>query len=169
MKITTCSQSDITAIYDLYAHARTLQTERKMVVWPHLEKSFMAAEIAENRHWKIVIEGEIACNWVVTYNDKDIWEEKDKNDAIYLHRIATNPNFRGRYFVKTIVEWAKAHAKQHQRAYIRLDTLGNNAQLIEHYTKSGFTFLGIFHLKNTLQLPKHYQIEPDCLLFELVV
>ena len=50
---------------------------------------------------------------------------------------------------------------------IRLDTLGNNIKLIEHYTNAGFDFLGMFRLKNTAGLPMHYQEELNCCLFEI--
>ncbi len=169
MNIKNCIPSDVDSIYKLYDAARTLQIARNMVVWPYFEKSFLEQEIRECRQWKIVIGQKMACNWVVTYSDEDIWEERDQGDAIYLHRIATHPDFRGMQLVKTIVDWAKDYAKSHQRKYVRLDTLGMNTKLIAHYTNCGFTFLGVFQLKNTQKLPIHYQKEPQCLLFELAV
>lgn len=169
MEISNCTSDDADAILNLYAAARELQIARQMVVWPIFEKSFIEAEIREQRQWKITIDGSIACNWAVAYADPDIWEEKDQADAIYIHRIATHPNFRGRQLVKNLVTWAAEHARQHHRTYVRLDTLGMNTKLIEHYTAAGFTFLGVVELKNTQHLPEHYQRESQCLLFELEV
>ena len=65
-----------------------------MEVWPLIEKSFIEKEIKELRQWKLVIEDFIVCNWAIAFSDKEIWEERDKNDSIYIHRIATNPAFR---------------------------------------------------------------------------
>ncbi|HEV8272366.1 MAG TPA: GNAT family N-acetyltransferase, partial [Chitinophagaceae bacterium] len=65
-------------------------------------------EINEKRQWKLVIENTIACNWAITFSDKEIWGEKDKNDAIYIHRIATNPNFRGNRYIDRIVSWQRS-------------------------------------------------------------
>ena len=76
--------------------------------------------------------------------------------------------FRGLNFVKLIVNWAVEFGKENKLEFVRLDTLGNNTKLIEHYTNAGFTFLGIFDLKNTDQLPAHYQNEPAC-LFEIKI
>jgi hypothetical protein len=73
--------------------------------------------------------------WAITFNDAEIWEERDCNDAIYIHRIATHSDFRGHNFVKIIVDWAK-NTQSIGKDYIRLDTLGNNLKLIEHYTNS---------------------------------
>ncbi len=126
-------------------------------------------EIETNHQWKIVIDGTIACVWATTLNDEAICAEKDQNDAIYIHRIATNAELRGNNFVMKIVGWAKDFARKHNREYVRLDTLGNNTRLIDYYVKSGFNFLGIFELENTSSLPLHYQQEPQCCLFEVAV
>ena len=109
----------------------------------------------------------MACNWAITFSDKEIWEEKDQNDSIYIHRIATNPAFRGQRLVKNIVAWAKNYAREHGKKFVRLDTLGNNTRLIQHYTEAGFNFLGVVRLADVSKLPLHYHREPDCLLFEL--
>ncbi|GAA4273049.1 GNAT family N-acetyltransferase [Aquimarina gracilis] len=167
MNIQNCELADIPAILRLYQAARDLQIERKMVVWPHFDDSFVQKEIEEGRQWKLVKDNEIACNWAIAYNDQEIWGDQDQNDGVYIHRICTNPNFRGNGYIHDIVVWAKEHAEQKGKTYIRLDTLGNNQKLIKHYTSAGFDFLGVFNLSDTASLPKHYQDEPDCLLFEL--
>src|SRR5687767_5246140 len=149
LKIENCVMDDINMILSLYEEARTLQTHKGMVVWPLFKKEFVAREINEQRQWKLVIDNAIACNWAITFEDKDIWGHKDKNDSIYIHRIATNPGFRGNRFIDKIVEWAKQYAAQLGKQFIRLDTLGNNRGLIKHYTSAGFKFLGMFKLADT--------------------
>lgn len=167
--IKSCLLNDADAILALYNAARHLQTQKKMVVWPKFERSLIEEEIREERQWKLVIDDEIACNWAITFEDKEIWEERDNNDAIYIHRIATSPVFRGNRFIDGIVAWAKAYALSKGKRYIRLDTLGNNTRLIDHYKSAGFNFLGIFQLKSTKNLPAHYQDEPNCCLFEMEI
>jgi ribosomal protein S18 acetylase RimI-like enzyme len=169
MIISNCTRFDTDAILSLYQAARDLQVQKKMVVWPPFERSFIEKEIAEERQWKMTENNVIACNWAITFNDKEIWEERDKDDAIYIHRIATHPDFRGRRFIHDLVNWAKAYASQKGRKFVRLDTLGNNTRLIEHYTSAGFEFLGMFRLTNTASLPRHYQDETNCCLFEMRV
>jgi phage terminase large subunit-like protein len=68
--------------------------------------------------------------------------------------------------VAKIVDWAKQFADEKEIQFIRLDTLGNNTRLIEHYKEAGFDFLGMHTLKNTSNLPEHYQEAPVC-LFEI--
>jgi ribosomal protein S18 acetylase RimI-like enzyme len=166
-KIENCLMNDADNILSLYQSARDLQTSNGMVVWPIFEKSFIEKEINELRQWKLVIENIIVCNWSITFSDKEIWGEKDKDNSIYIHRIATDPAFRGNRYIHRIVKWAREYAKQKEKQFVRLDTLGNNIKLIEHYSSAGFQFLGIFELTDTSNLPGHYQKEPNCCLFEI--
>ena len=169
LAIKNSSFEDVNTILALYDAAIELQTQKNMVVWPTFERSFIEKEIEDKRHWKIMIGKDIACNWSITFQDKEIWGEKDNNNSIYIHRLAANPAFRGNRFIDAIVPWAKAYALSKGRKYIRLDTLGNNTRLIEYYTSAGFDFLGIFKLTNTQNLAAHYQREPNCCYFEIAI
>ncbi len=140
-----------------------------MVVWPVFEKPFIDNEIQEQRQWKLIIDNTIACNWAITFEDKNIWELKDQGDALYIHRICANPIFRGNRYIDILVEWAKKYAVERGKRIVRIDTLGNNTKLIEHYTSAGFQFLGMFELTDTSNLPGHYQNERNCCLFQIAV
>ena len=167
MKIENCVAADITEIFWLYRIAADYQRSKQtVVVWPEFERQLVETEIAENRQWKLIIDDEIACIWAVTFNDEQIWEERNADAAVYIHRIAVNPRFRGKNFVSLIVAWAKKYAKSNGKDFVRLDTLGNNTKLIAHYTSAGFNFLGMYDLKNTEGLPDHYHNVPAC-LFEI--
>ena len=166
MKIENCAADDIDEIFRLYGIASAYQKTKQSVVWPEFERQLVKTEIAENHQWKLIIDGAIACVWATTFTDEQIWEEKNADAAIYIHRIATNPDFRGNNFVKLIVDWAKEYAKTCGKDFVRLDTLGNNTSLIKHYTNAGFQFLGMFDLKSTEGLPAHYHNTPAC-LFEI--
>lgn len=167
MEIKNCTVSDVYEILSLYKAARELQTQKKMVVWPLFEKSFIEKEIQEQRQWKIVVDNKIACNWAITFEDKEIWGERDAYNSIYIHRICTNPELRGNRYIDKLTEWAIEYAGQLGKQYVRLDTLGNNTKLISHYTSAGFGFLGMHKLTDTATLPSHYQNEPNCCLFEI--
>lgn len=165
--ITTSTPEDIPEIFRLYSHASAYQRSKKtVVVWPEFDKQLVETEVAENRQWKLIIDNQVACVWATTFDDEQIWEERNADPSVYIHRIATNPDFRGQNFVSTIVDWAKKHAREHGKHYVRLDTIGNNTGLIRHYTGAGFTFLGMFEMKNTVGLPAHYQNAPAA-LFEI--
>ena len=167
MKIENCTFNDITEIFRLYKITSEYQKSKQtVVIWPEFERQLVETEISENRQWKLIIVGKIACVWAVTFSDEQIWEERNMDAAIYIHRIAVNPEFRGKNFVSMIAVWAKEYAKSCNKDFVRLDTLGKNVKLIEHYTDAGFNFLGIFDLKDTKGLPGHYHNTPAC-LFEI--
>ncbi|TMM56101.1 GNAT family N-acetyltransferase [Maribacter algarum] len=167
MKIHTSTSEDLREIFRLYGLATEYQkTIYPKNTWPSFERELVETEIQEQRQFKMVVENQIACVWAITFADPQIWEERDKDPSIYIHRIATNPDFRGRQYVKEIVEWARGYAESNQKRFIRLDTCGNNQKLIKHYTSCGFDFLEIVRLTNTDALPGHYQGADVC-LFEI--
>lgn len=167
MTITNSNLDDITEIFRLYQLARDFQKiQFPENLWPEFDHDFIATEVMENRQFKIVIDNKIACIWAITYNDADIWEEKENNDAIYIHRIATNPEFRGNNFVQMIADWSKDFAKKENKKFVRMDTCGQNDRLINHYKNCGFEFLGMKKLKDSSGLQTHYH-NADVCFFEI--
>jgi len=167
MSIKNVVPKNIEEVFALYKIAANYQKEKKtVIIWPNFDREMVEIEIAENRQFKLLVNNEVACIWAITFSDEQIWEERNKERALYIHRIAVNPNFRGNNYVDTIVAWAKEFAIEKGIQFIRLDTLGENTKLIEHYKNAGFNFLGLFNLKNTSNLPEHYKLAPVC-LFEI--
>lgn len=163
MLIQNSTSEDIDEIFRLYKIATDFQKSKFFVHWPEFKRELIETEITEYRQWKIMIDGRIACIWATTFNDPQIWGERDRDLAIYIHRIATNPDFRGNNFVSRIVEWADRYAQDNEKEYIRMDTIGENIGLIEHYNKCGFEYLGYFKLGSIEGLPDHYALADACL------
>lgn len=168
MIIATSTLQDIDTIFQLYEAGTDYQKSVAEKHWKGFERGLVETEIRENRQWKMIIGGEIACVFVITYNDPFIWQEKDRDPAIYIHRIATNPQFRGNGFVKHIVAWAKQFAKENGKEYIRMDTGSGNDKLNNYYIQCGFNYLGVFEYPATDNLPEHYK-DGSSSLFEIVV
>ena len=157
LQIVNSTPEDIEAIFKLYDQAAEFQKTVFYKQWAGFDRSLVEKEITENRQWKIVSDGEIACIFAITFNDPLIWKEKDKDPAIYVHRIATNPKFRGGSYVKEIVNWAMNYAPNIGKQYVRIDTWGDNEKLKEYYLTCGFEYLGNTQMDNTDGLPKHYE------------
>lgn len=156
MIIQNSAPADIDEIFRLYHIATEYMKERSPVHWPEFDRGMVETEIRENRQWKLVENGQILCVWATTFSDPQIWGERNADPAVYIHRIAVNPQHRGRKFVHDIIAWAQAYARLHGKRLIRLDTVGDNKKLIELYTGCGFHFLGLFQLTDTEGLPAHY-------------
>jgi ribosomal protein S18 acetylase RimI-like enzyme len=168
MQITNATHEDLPAIMSLYDHAIAHQQAVSNLVWKGFDSAMVIQEIEENRQYKIIIDDEIACVFMISYHDPAIWDEKDKDAAIYIHRISTNPNFRGKGFVKLITDWALEYAKDHNIDFVRLDTWQANEKLHQIYLKAGFTYMGTKLITPTKDLPKHYW-GTTLGLFEIVV
>ncbi len=168
-EIQNSDPTDIDEIFRLYRIATEFQKSKFLEnIWPEFDREMVATEIKNKHQFKLVIDNQLACVWAITFNDAEIWGAKDESPSLYIHRIATNPNFRGYNWVAHIVDWAKAYAKANSRKYVRLDTCGYNTKLIQHYTRNGFNFLGMEKLAPSEALPAHYH-DADVCLFELKV
>ena len=138
MLIMNSVPEDIDSIFLLYDEAIKFQQTVFGKHWLGFERSQIETEIRERRHWKIVVDGQIACIFSVTFSDPLIWKELDNDSSIYIHRIVTNPLFRGNAYVREIVAWAKRYVKEIGRGFIRMDTWGDNQKLIDYYLSCGF-------------------------------
>jgi ribosomal protein S18 acetylase RimI-like enzyme len=166
MEFFKTTNEDIDAVFDIYNKATSYQKTVNNKSWRGFEKALIEKEIAEDRHFIIKDEGEVACTFVLTFNDLIIWKEASADPAVYLHRIATNPKFRGRSYVTKIIEWVKIYAKENGKSYIRLDTHSGNERINKYYMSCGFDFKGVSVIEWTNELPEHYK-EGSFSLFEI--
>ncbi|WP_340202553.1 GNAT family N-acetyltransferase [Ascidiimonas sp. W6] len=163
MEIRNSVLNDLPKIFELYHIATNFMQSKNQVAWPEFSRDLIIEEIEDLRQWKLLINGKIACIWATTLKDELIWGKENTDPSVYIHRIATDPYFRGQKLVKQIVRWADNYCINHHLDYIRMDTVGLNQGLIKHYEKLGFTFLGTKELDNVTNLPKHYSEGPVCL------
>lgn len=156
LRIENTVPADLPLIFQLFDAAIVYQEKNGYELWPRFSESLILEEISGKRHWK-VLEGEaIAGVFSVMYNDPVIWLERDQDPAVYLHRIAVNPSFKRKGLMPAIREWAKEHAVQQEKEFVRMDTWGNNENLRKYYESCGFDYLGKQQLPETEQGPAHY-------------
>jgi ribosomal protein S18 acetylase RimI-like enzyme len=168
MQILNSRPDDLTTIMALYDSGTEHQKKVLARHWQPFDIQMIEAEIREKRQWKIVIDQEVVCIFAITYNDPSIWKDKDKDPAVYLHRIVTHPSHRGKFFVKHIIAWALEFARKNGKQFIRMDTFGDNQKLIDYYVACGFNFLGLTTLAVADNLPQHYK-NATLSLFEIPV
>ena len=168
MNITLSQKKDITTIFELYDAATAFQKKVGTNSWRGFERKLVEQEIQEKRHFVLKENNQITATFVLTFNDPVIWKEADKYPAVYIHRIATHPDFRGRSYVQKIVNWVIEYAQERDKDYVRLDTTSGNELLNLYYIKCGFTYKGISEIEWTKELPEHYK-EGSFALFEIVI
>jgi ribosomal protein S18 acetylase RimI-like enzyme len=156
MLVENSTVNDFDKIVELYDAAIAYQKTKFKRNWQRFDDDLVRKEITENRQWKIIMNGEIACIFATTLSDPHIWKEKNEDPSVYIHRIVTNPAFRGNHFMKHIIEWARDYCRANQLENIRMDTWGDNDELIHYYQQCGFELLGTVTPEQTGELPKHY-------------
>lgn len=157
LQIANSTTADIDTIFEFYDMAIAHQKKVFHKHWQGFSLDLVKQEIEEERQYKILIDGQVASIFAVTFNDPQIWEEKDAQPSIYIHRIVTHPDFRGYGFVNLIIDWAKEYAQQNQIEFIRMDTWADNEKLLAYYTGCGFSHVGSIQIKENSGLPKHYE------------
>lgn len=156
MQIINSNIGDLDTIFNLYEEAIAYQKTKFDKHWLSFDRGMVETEIKENRQWKIMDGENVLGIFAIAYEDPFIWQEKNADPAIYIHRIVTSPLHRGKQLVKRIIEWAQVHAKSTNKEYIRMDTWGDNEALIKYYSKCGFNFLGTITPESSADLPEHY-------------
>lgn len=149
--------NDIELVFEIYEAAVEFQKARSHRAWLAFNREFIETEITENRNRKIMLDGEIACVFSLSFSDPLIWDEEKNESAVFLHRVAVNPKFRHIKFFPLIIQWLKGHAKNNGKKYIRMDTWNDNQKLIDYYIRCGFDNVGTTAPKNAAEMPKHYE------------
>ena len=75
IEIHNSQANDIGTIAKLYKKATDYQIKKSAVPWPVIERQLIEREIIEKRHWKILIDTEVACVFSISYADPQIWLE----------------------------------------------------------------------------------------------
>jgi ribosomal protein S18 acetylase RimI-like enzyme len=156
MQIINSTPEDTSTIFKFYDYAIAYQKTKFNKHWQGFDAELVETEIKENRQWKITEGGTVVCVFAITFNDSIIWGKKADEPAIYIHRIVTHPDHRGKNYVNTIITWAKKYCKENNKQFIRLDTWGDNEKLINYYINCGFIFLGLSKEMDSENLPSHY-------------
>jgi ribosomal protein S18 acetylase RimI-like enzyme len=156
MRIEPSTVSDLETILAFYDKAIDFQKTVSDQHWLPFEKELIVREISEKKQWKLVVDQSIVGVFAITFSDPNIWGDKNKDAAIYIHRIVTDPGFRGNNLVGRIVQWAKVYGRDNGKDYVRMDTWADNLKLRAHYEKFGFTYLGVVTPQNLNELPAHY-------------
>lgn len=153
MEIRNTTAEDRSMVRWLFKEAMTLQGVRGHKVWSVLDQEGLERDLQNGLQYKIVDRNDVVGVFSIQYSDPHIWGDRDQGDAIYLHRIVTNPRFKGQRLFEKVLDWVKAHAMGHGRAFVRMDTWADNARLIAYYRFFGFELAGHHRTDDNPELP----------------
>jgi ribosomal protein S18 acetylase RimI-like enzyme len=157
MIIVPSPASNEAAFRTFWSAALDYQASKQSQLWLAYPEERIRNEIQAGLHFSIYSFGEILAGYFsIALRDESIWGEKERGDAIYIHRICVNPEQRGGNLTAHILSWAYGYAVGMGRKYIRMDTWADNQRLVEYYISCGFRRVGSRQLGVVPELPPHY-------------
>lgn len=166
--ITHATIHDLPFIYRLFEEAIAYQKENNYIGWKNYDKDFLRHDVENKLLYKIMQEETISGIFSTCYSDPLIWREKEKNDALYLHRIVANRSVHSVPVFSLILDWAKQFAQEKQLKYLRMDTWAANKKIIDYYTRYGFILVEEYTTPDTTDLPVQHR-KLNVALLEMVL
>jgi ribosomal protein S18 acetylase RimI-like enzyme len=157
VEIINTTTEDLEFIYHLFDEAINYQKRKGFPIWNGYDKIVLQTDVANKLQFKIVTNNTIACVFSICFSDSIIWRTKEQCDALYLHRIVVNPNFKGQQQFKHILEWAKIFAINKGLKFVRLDTWGHNENILNYYKQFGFSIVENYTTPNSQELPVQHR------------
>lgn len=160
---------DLPAIYQLFEAAILFQQQNGYIGWKTYDQSCLENDCAESRLFKLTDGNQIVAVFSICYTDPLIWQEKEKGDALYIHRIVLNQQYKGIKAFRQILNWAIKLAGNKQLNYIRMDTWAENQKIIDYYRSYGFEHVKNHTTADTPELPvQHRNLHVALLEYRLI-
>jgi len=74
---------------------------------------------------------------------------------LYVHRLATHPDFWGKGYARKMMDFAEDFARKHVFTSIRLDTFSKNKRNQQFYEARGYRRLGDVYFPHKNEFPFH--------------
>src|SRR5687767_7017662 len=121
-RVENTDMHDVEMIFQLFEQSIQYQEKKGYPVWRNYDRDAIIRDIDNGNQYKVMIDSTMAIVFSVAYSDKIIWRDRDKADAIYLHRIVVNPAFKGQKLFGKILDWSIEHCRRKKLKYVRMDT-----------------------------------------------
>ena len=158
MQVRPSTKKDIRVFKDFWDCAVDYQKARNLPLWPCFPQQMIEDEIEHAMHFSVRLsDGCLAGYFSAALRDRLIWGEKDRDNAVYIHRMCVNPERKGNHLSRLVLAWAIKHASGSGRRFVRMDTWADNRPLVEHYIACGFCYIGDLQLGEAPLLPSHYK------------
>jgi GNAT superfamily N-acetyltransferase len=74
--------------------------------------------------------------------DRSVWGEHQRSDAVYVHRLIVARRAAGRGLGAAILRAVAQRARDRGYRVLRLDCVGHNKDLVNYYCRLGFSPVG---------------------------
>lgn len=151
------SATDLPEIFRLFEAAMLFQQQKGYIGWKTYDQSCLERDCAEGHLFKLADSNQTVAIFSICFADPLIWEEKEKGDAMYIHRIVLNQQYKGVKAFRQILNWAIKVAINKQLPHIRMDTWAENQKIIDYYLSYGFVHVKNHTTADTPQLPVQHR------------
>lgn len=169
MKICPSAASSNNQFRDFWNAAVSYQASKQLPLWPPYPEQKIKDEIHAGLHFSAFTPDDMLAGYFsLALSDELIWGEKERGDAIYIHRMCVNPNQKGNHLTASVLSWANGYALSIGRKFVRMDTWGDNQRLVDYYVACGFRHIENRRLGVVPGLSPHYH-NTNLALFENAV
>jgi GNAT superfamily N-acetyltransferase len=129
-------------------------------------------DLTAGKTWLLRDGGLAVATITAAQEDYPTWPaERQREPAVYTHRLVVSRDHAGRRLGSTLLDWAGLAARKDYGAeWIRVDVWRTNKELHDYYEDQGFTFCGVcpdpaYPSGALFQKPTKYLKEPQPPLF----
>ena len=151
--VVKAKKKDLDIICQLFEAAILFQKLNDYTGWNSYDRQYLQTDIEKGLLFKIISGEDIICIFCICYRDELIWRAMENGNALYLHRIVLNRQFKGGKAFPKVLEWALVHAAEKHLDNIRMDTWAVNEKIINYYKSYGFAFIENYTTPDTEDLP----------------
>lgn len=94
------------------------------------------------------IDGEVACAFILQWEDSDYWPNAPKYEAAYLHKFCVRRKFSGMGMTALVTEAIREECRKRGIRYIRLDTGLDEKTVRKIYLNAGYKIVDIIDYPN---------------------
>lgn len=154
LKISPTSELDIPTVLEIFEQVIGPQKNPQYTVWERIDTDSILNDIHSHRQYKVCIDNEILAVFAILQSDELIWQNRELNSSLYLHRIVAQPKMKGQKLFKYILDWCIALAKSTKKNSIRMDTWADNEKLLRYYHTFGFKSVSVVTTSHSCKLPE---------------
>ena len=137
--------------------------ERGYRVWPEewlTEEELITPDTQRSNFCIGMIDGELACAFILQWTDANYWLNAPKYEAAYLHKFCVRRKFAGMGMTKLVTEAIRAECLKRGIRYIRLDTGLDEKVVRKIYLSAGYKIVDIIDYPNGRSMAL-YELEVD--------
>lgn len=120
-------------------------------VWPDewlTEEALITPDAGPENFCVGLIDGEIACAFILQWTDASYWPDAPEYEAAYLHKFCVRRKFAGMGMTGLVTEAIRSECRGRGIRYIRLDTGLDEKAVRKIYLNAGYRIVDIIDYPN---------------------